>query len=72
MPMRNEISTATAVARCRIWTAKSTWDLTSDFIGNPDFLAVCAFALIGLFVSLDLAKQFPLMAESVELLGHFS
>jgi hypothetical protein len=53
-------------------TAKSTWDMMSELSVDSNFLVICAFALFGLYVSLRLAMVFPLMADSVALLGELS
>ena len=72
MPMRGEISEGAAVTRGRSQFPESTKDLISDLTENPDFVVVCAFAFFGAFVSLYLAKLFPLMEESIALLGYLS
>jgi hypothetical protein len=69
--MRAETPIRPLRANGRNRTFEAAWDVTAAFAGNPDFIAVCAFALIGLLVSICLAILFPLSAETVELLAEF-
>jgi hypothetical protein len=53
MPLRDEISLRTT-SRFHRPTNKSLWQTVFDFVWNPDFVVVTAFAMIGIFLSLGL------------------
>jgi hypothetical protein len=70
MPMRGEISLRPLRKGGRL-PVVFDWGSTSTLTRNPDFVAVCAFSLIGLFTSLILAMQFPVSDEMTALLAQF-
>jgi hypothetical protein len=71
MDLRGKIATRALAANARNRTAEAAWDLILDWVGNPEFIVVCAFAAIGLLASICLAMLFPLSHETAGFVAQF-
>jgi hypothetical protein len=59
MPLRAEILPRPALPICNAQRAAASWDTIARSVNDPNFIAVVAFAAIGLFLSFSIPMLWP-------------